>query len=171
MNEPAQVRRFTPPNTFRAKVPSTGGITLGEMQAAADEALSKLESESTDWMQADVEKLASHLSAAMKGDPSEVAEHVIAINKVTHDLKSLAGQFSYPMIGEVGTSLCDFINAEPDLANARLDVIRVHVDAIVVILANGLAGDGGEAGQSLLQALRKAVDKARSQQPETAPAP
>ncbi len=164
MNQSAPVRRFSPPNTFRAKVPSTGGISLEEMQEKADVALAKLETESTDWMQADVEKLAGHLAAANKAEPEAVAEHVTEINKVAHDLKSLAGQFSFPMIGEVGNSLCDFINSEPDLANARLDVIRVHVDAIVVILANGLAGDGGEAGKHLLAALHKAVNKARTQQ-------
>ncbi|MEQ9643144.1 MAG: hypothetical protein RIM84_24190 [Alphaproteobacteria bacterium] len=170
MSQPASVRRFTPPNNFRAKVPSTGGISLEEMQQAADIALAKLETESTEWMQADVEKLASHLAAATKAAPEDVAGHVNEINKVTHDLKSLAGQFSFPMIGHVGNSLCEFINGEPELGDTRLDVIRVHVDAIVVILANGLAGDGGEAGEHLLAALRKAVDKARAQQGEPATA-
>jgi outer membrane murein-binding lipoprotein Lpp len=162
---PAVVRRFTPPNTFRTKVPPTGGISLEQMQVAATEALTTLESESTDWMQADVEKLAGELAAAMR-DAAEAPKHVHEINKITHDLKSMAAQFSYPMIGQVGTSLCGFINEDPDRAAARLDVIRVHVDAVVVILANGLAGDGGPAGEHLLSALHKAVDKARRQHAE-----
>ena len=166
---PATVRRFTPPNNFRTKVPPTGGISLEEMQTAANEALAKLETESTDWMQSDVERLAGELSAAVQ-DGAEVGKHVHEINKITHDLKSMAAQFSYPMIGQVGTSLCSFISEDPDRAADRLDVIRVHVDAIVVILANGLAGDGGEAGEHLLSALHKAVDKARRQAAEAAAA-
>lgn len=162
---PAVVRRFTPPNNFRTKVPPTGGISLEQMQEAAKEALAKLESESTDWMQADVERLASELAAATR-DAAEAPKHVREINKITHDLKSMAAQFAYPMIGQVGTSLCGFINEDEDRAAERLDVIRVHVDAIVVILANGMAGDGGEAGEHLLGALTKAVDKARLQDTE-----
>jgi hypothetical protein len=164
MSETGTVRRFTPPNTFRAKVPSSGGVALEQMQAAADEALAKLQDQSHSWLQSDVEKLVGHLSgAAAAADGAAVAGHVKEISKITHDLKALAMQFEFPLISRVGHSLCDFIVDTPELAARRLDVIRVHVDAVVVILANGLSGEGGIAGTQLIDALERAVAKARAQ--------
>lgn len=164
MSETGTVRRFTPPNTFRAKVPASGGIALEQMQAAADEALAQLQGQSQNWLQEDVTKLVDHLAAAAAlEEPSGIAVHVKEISKVTHDLKALALQFEFPMINRIGQSLCDFIVGDPDLAVRRLDIVRVHVDAIVVVLANGLSGDGGSAGAHLIEALEKAVGKARAQ--------
>jgi len=72
--------------------------------------------------EAAAERLASELAAAVR-EPGEAPAHVHEINKITHDLKSMAAQFSYPMIGEVGASLCTFINEDSERAAQRLDVV------------------------------------------------
>lgn len=168
MSDTGTVRHFMPPNTLRAKVPARGGLSLEEMQAAAEEALSKLEADSANWLQDDVARLTRHLSEAAQADPEALAGHVREISKIVHDLKSIAAQFQFPLIQKVGQSLGDFITADFDLATRRLDVIRVHVDAVVVILSNELTGDGGKAGEGLIAGLTRAVEKARAGQPAPA---
>ena len=88
---------------------------------------------------------------------------------------ALSGRVGANIAAELGTMrVTEQIDALEALAYdpvAYLVVPRVLAGAVmfpmVVILANGLSGDGGDAGAHLLEALRKAGGKARAQQ-ETA---
>lgn len=81
------------------------------------------------------------------------------ISDLAFDIKGMGGTFGYPLLSHLAKSLKDFI-AKLGLPNlAQLEVISIHIDAMYVVLANGIHNQGGKAEQSLVKTLQAAVDK------------
>lgn len=160
MNEASKAQIITPPNLLRQKVSGSGPISQ-EMLDRADHALEGLSEQFDDLMAEAVDRL-TDLYRRGVDDPARRAALVREMFAVAHDLRGQAGTFDYALISRVGTSLCHFTDGVDSFDDRRYEVIRVHIDAMQVVLANSLRGDGGAMGQEIANGLEKAVQKVLS---------
>lgn len=74
-------------------------------------------------------------------------------------IKGLGGMFNFPLMTEIGKSLNDFVERKPELRKVQLEIVRLHIDALYVILANKIEGAGSERELQVISAFRIAVAK------------
>lgn len=63
------------------------------------------------------------------------------------------------MMTVVGDQLCKFIEKLEAVGGREAAVIQLHLDALKLVIAKGMKGDGGEQGRQLLQGLRGVIAK------------
>jgi HPt (histidine-containing phosphotransfer) domain-containing protein len=98
---------------------------------------------------------------AAEDDPLSRIFILTTIAELAFDIKGMGGTFGYPLLSQLAKSLKDFI-AELALPNeAQLEVISIHVDAMYVVLAQGVRGTSDKLQKDLLDNLSIAVSKVR----------
>lgn len=121
--------------------------------ARAEAALAGLSEDYLRWAEADATALAACL-ADLAAAPDRSAECMARLFRVAHDMKGQAGTFGYPLVTTVAARLCRLVAATSHPDGPALDHITAHVEALAAIIADRLAGDGGEAGRAILRRLR-----------------
>lgn len=81
------------------------------------------------------------------------------IAELAFDIKGMGGTFGYPLLSHLAKSLKDFIEKLGLPNEAQLEVISIHVDAMYVVLAQGIHSQGGKPEKALLETLQAAVSK------------
>lgn len=77
-----------------------------------------------------------------------------------HDLRGQGGSFGYPLLSEIGGSLCQFLEARDfQLIDGDKVVVHSHFDAAAAILTDEIAGDGDTVSQALVAGLLELVAK------------
>ncbi|MDA0241695.1 MAG: Hpt domain-containing protein [Proteobacteria bacterium] len=98
--------------------------------------------------------------AALSAKGSDNAAELIAVFEIAHEIKGQAGTFKFDLMTVVANQLCQFIDGLGGSSNRKaIEVVGLHVDALQMILAQNLKGDGGKAGQALIRGLRQVVEK------------
>ena len=95
----------------------------------------------------------------MNSDPAGARRHLEAIFQIAHDMKGQGGTFGYPLITRIGEQLCRFIEKVHDLGQHEVEVISLHVEAMVLVLHQRIKGDGGAVGSSLVGGLDQMLAK------------
>jgi chemotaxis protein histidine kinase CheA len=125
--------------------------------ARAEAAVASLSENYASLALADVAKARAALTAATD-DEAGRGRHVEAVFRVAHDLKGQGASFGFPLITRIGHSLCALTRDRARGYEAgHLDLARAHLDAIDLILAKGLKGDGGKLGAELVARLEQRV--------------
>jgi chemotaxis protein histidine kinase CheA len=142
---------FMPPNMLKAKM---GGTFMGLDMAAvkrAEAAMEELKVEFTNWMNADVERLArcrntyaAKLNDETKGD----------LYRASHDVKGQAVTFEFPFAARIASSLCKMLDAP---GNAPLKLVDAHVDAIRIVVARNMKDMGDPVSIALAKELEQRV--------------
>jgi hypothetical protein len=60
-------------------------------------------------------------------------------------------------VTRIGHSLCTLVRQERDFTDADLGVVQAHLDALRLILAKDIKGEGGEVGAKLAARLENMV--------------
>ena len=81
------------------------------------------------------------------------------IFRVAHEIKGQGGSFGYDLMTLIGNQLCHFVEELAEAGPSEVEVIGLHLDALKLVMAKQMRGDGGRAGQALLQGLEKVVSK------------
>lgn len=98
---------------------------------------------------------------AAEDDPLSRIFILTTISELAFDIKGMGGTFGYPLLSHLAKSLKDFI-AELALPNEQqLEVISIHVDAMYVVLAQGVRGTTEKLQKDLLENLSVAVTKVK----------
>lgn len=134
--------------------------TLDDKFAKAEAALKALGDQYLVSIEEDLGKITDCLAQASKA-PDGRKSHFDTIFAVAHDMKGQGATFGYPLLTEIGESLCRFIEASDPDAPATLEVVDAHIETVRVILGNKMAGESAE-GQAMLDAIKQAVSKAAS---------
>ena len=133
-------------------------VSEEDMLARAEAAVRELTSDYPGWAMADVEQLLQQIASippgAAREDPIVTSTH-----KKAHDMRGQGGSFGYPVITAIAESFCRFLNGLSTVDKKALEILAAHAKAMRVILANGLAGDGGPAGKKLIGELQAVVQK------------
>lgn len=112
------------------------------------------------WVQGDLERLQETFRAAEAADPSECREKLKEVFSIAHDVKGQGGSFNYHLMTTIGNQLCRFIEKLPDtVSQGQLEVVKVHIDALRLVIAQRLEGDGGSVGTKLVRGLDAAINK------------
>jgi HPt (histidine-containing phosphotransfer) domain-containing protein len=133
------------------------GGHMARMVARAEAAVADLARNYTAWASADVATCAVHLAAARAASGEGRTEHVRDIHAVAHNIKGQGSSFGYPLMTRLGQSLCQLTRRKPAFSDADLDLAQAHIDAMKLVLAKEIQGDGGELGQKLGARLEERV--------------
>ncbi len=150
---------INPPNNLQAKVPETGGPSMGEMVRVADEALQEIKDNYETFVRADLQKINDAISRASAA-PSAAADALEEICTIGHDIKGQAASLDYPLLTAIAQSLCRFISTSEPAALKGLDVITVHSQAMETVVTHRIRGKIRADGEKVLDALDAAVQKA-----------
>lgn len=150
------------PQTLRQKaVNFSDGLDLN----LSDEVRKRIETviaESADEFSNDVLEKLREMRAQVKAAESDSLSRIFiltTISELAFDIKGMGGTFGYPLLSQLAKSLKDFI-ATVGLPNeAQLHVISIHVDAMYVVLAQGIQGTSAQLQKDLLDNLSVAVRK------------
>jgi hypothetical protein len=104
----------------------------------------------------DLDRCATLLKTARE-NPAARASSVKDLYGIAHNIKGQGGSFGYPLVTRIGDSLCTLVRQERDFSDADLGVIQAHLDALRLILAKDIKGEGGEVGAKLAARLETMV--------------
>lgn len=151
---------ITPPNTLKDKVTySDTGVDLETLEKA-ENLITGMTGSYLEWVEEDLQKLQALYSKAVASTASRVSV-LKEIFELSHDMKGQGGSFGYPLITQIGKQLCNLLERIPGEPDSRhLDIIRVHIEAMRVVITQRITGDGGLIGSNLLGGLTAATKKA-----------
>lgn len=111
------------------------------------------------WTHDSVERLFALLENHSENGPDaqKWCDDVFAI---AHDIKGMGSSFGFPLMTEIGTTLCHYLKTRPKDTPASKPVVEAHAKAMKVVLDNSITGDGGEKGLMLTSRLRDIANTA-----------
>ena len=159
MGDDPKVEVITPPDTLKHKVKA--GMPGGgdeKVLERAEAVVAAMGGEFVHWAKKDLSSLQRALDG-LKAGTAEQKESLRTIFQISHDIKGQGGSFDYGLLTAIGDSLCRFIEEKDRAGAAEIDAIKLHVEALKLVLTDRLKGDGGDTGAKLLEGLRRVVDK------------
>ncbi len=154
-----QAQVINPPQTLQGKVEKGGpGAVDLEALAAAEDVIANLADDYMDWVREDLVKLEKAFETLQSGEGNamDILEEVF---QVSHDMKGQGGSFGYDLITAVGDHLCRLVEKMDSVGPREVEMVRIHIDAMRVIITKELKGDGGDEGRQLLMGLQLVGDK------------
>ena len=150
-----------PPSTLQAKVDKGGpGAVDMAALAKAEDVIANLADDYMNWVREDFERLEAAYNQLKAGE-GDVAENLDRVFQIAHDMKGQGGSFGYDLMTAIGDHLCRLIEKFDKAGPRELEMIRVHIDAMRVVITKELKGNGGDEGRALLMGLTLMVDKAK----------
>jgi hypothetical protein len=136
-----------------------GSRDLEAVLARAQAAVADLAKNFEESAVVDLDRCAGFLKAARE-DPDERVANVKEIYGIAHNLKGQGSSFGYPLITRIGQSLCQLTRPDRNFSDSDLGIVQAHLDAIRLILAKEIKGDGGDIGSKLAARLEALADQA-----------
>ena len=148
------------PTALRSKVKVGGpGAVDAEALARAEQIIADMADDYLEWVEEDlinIDEALDNLKAAKKKDRRE---HIKRIFQISHDIKGQGGSFGYDMMSRIGDQLCAFVESLESAGAAEVEVIELHIDAMKLIIANRMSGEGGEEAKKLFEDLKRVTEK------------
>ena len=155
--EKDHVEIFMPPHPIANKV------------TVADKPMSKAEFERTEanlranfgghymeWLKEDM----LHLERAFAGLTGEGARDALEQTRVrVHEMRAMGGTFDFSLVTAICDQMYRLVSELDEIERDRLAALKVHYDALKLVVAEDLRGDGGERGQAILIGLRQVYAK------------
>ncbi len=98
------------------------------------------------------------LQAEALATPEAAMAFIVETQAVSYAIKGLGGTLGYPLATAAAKSLNDFVHHRETLDTKGLDVIRVHVDALYLILAQPQSSDSATQ-RAVIDGLFQLSDK------------
>jgi HPt (histidine-containing phosphotransfer) domain-containing protein len=149
---------ITPPNPLRMAVSTASDKDKHDDPVArAEQALAKLSSEFSSWMDAECDRLdVARRDVKAKGFLKATRE---ALFHAAHDIKGEAATFGYPYVAASAESLCRLIEHTPDLSRIPHELIDQHVDAVRAIIREKARPDIAQIADALTARLCEVTDE------------
>ena len=156
-----EIQYFHPPNNLKQKQKMagvSGKVDAGWIEAAERSILTA----KFDYLTAageDLAKLQTAYDAAMR-EPANRVEHMKALYAMVQSIKGQGSSFGYPLMTAVGSQLARFIeDCGDELTDAQMEGVKVHVEALRLIMQQKMEGDGGPIGQKIVAGLGLVIKK------------
>ena len=111
------------------------------------------------WVQEDLSRLQSCFDRAVAAPSGDRGEPMRALFDVAYDMAGQGGFFGYPLITVIGNQLCGYISDHVIFSDAEMLALHLHIDAMRVVIAERLEGDGGRNRDVLIRGLRAILSK------------
>jgi chemotaxis protein histidine kinase CheA len=150
---------ITPPTSLKNKVRVGGpGAVDLETLERAEKVIAGMADSYIEWVKEDLNKIDAAF-AALVAAPEPRTTEVEALFQIAHDIKGQGGSFGYDLMTVIGNELCRLIERQDTIGTAEIEAIKVHVDAMKLVIQNKMNGDGGPNGQALVAGIRQVGDK------------
>ena len=150
---------INPPNTLKNKVREggPGAVDLATLERA-EWVIEQMADDYLDWVQEDLVRIETAYKgmAAASGARKSEAERVF---QVAHDIKGQGGSFGFDLMTVIANELCRLIERQDEFGDAEVKAIKVHIDAMKLVIQNRMKGDGGANGKALVDGIRMVGDK------------
>ena len=150
---------INPPNTLKSKVREggPGAVDLATLERA-ERVIEQMADSYLEWVQEDLVRMdaAYKALAAATGDRKAEAEQVF---QIAHDIKGQGGSFGYDLMSLIANELCRLIERQDKFGTGEVQAVKVHADAMKLVIQNRMKGDGGANGQALVAGIRQVGDK------------
>ena len=152
-----------PPNRIREKLGLAEGETGFSINPEAIQRAEKYVHEAgfdyvaiaiDDW-----EELHNLIDHAITQQPSVESSTIANINRIAHDMKGQAGAFGYDYLTEIAEYLEHFTRPLKHPNPKQLAIIKAHIDAIHMVIAQKIMTDDHPLTHELKQSLRLAIEK------------
>ena len=118
-------------------------VTEADLIARGHAVLVRAADDGLDWAEDDIAALQALLDAP----------NAAAIWRRAYDLRGNGGTFGWPLVTDVATLVCRYVDRQGEHADAR--TLQALTGALLVVFTEGLKGDAGEAGRELIAALQR----------------
>ncbi|KJS34831.1 MAG: hypothetical protein VR70_16860 [Rhodospirillaceae bacterium BRH_c57] len=148
-----------PPNHVKDKVSVTSnGIDFDTLEKA-EQLIAGMQDSYLEWVDEDLRKLQA-LEAQLDGAGPRL-QVFKDIYSISHDVKGQGGSFDYPLMTVIGNHLCRYIERLGDVepSDKNVGVVKVHISALRLVIAQRMSGDGGKMGDNLIRGLEAAINK------------
>lgn len=154
-----QAQVINPPQTLQSKVEKGGpGAVDLDALAKAEDVIANLADDYLDWVKEDLVRLEKAYEQLKSGE-GDIKENLDSVFQVAHDMKGQGGSFGYDLMTAIGDQLCRLVEKMDKVGPREVNMVRVHIDAMRVIIMKDLKGDGGDEGRQLLMGLTLVGDK------------
>jgi len=152
MSKQQPIEIFMPPNMLKAKV-GIGGIDSSALKRA-EAAMEELKSEFAEWIVEDVNRLVQRRDFyQLRNNEDSLAD----LYRASHDLRGQASTFDFPLVARVAASLCKLTDDTTAGLELPLALINAHVDAIKVIVRDGIKDPNNEMATVLAGEMERQV--------------
>ena len=155
------IKYITPPNDLRQKQ-KVAGVSSKLDAAWVEAAERQIVAAKFDYEEAVGEDLAEMHSAYEKAlnEPDSRVEHIQRLYGIIQTVKGQGSSFGYPLISAIGAQLARFIEDQGDeLTDAQMEVVKVHVEAIRLVMQQKMEGEGGAVGKKIVGGLGLVIKK------------
>lgn len=150
---------ITPPTSLKNKVREGGpGAVDLETLERAEKVIADMADSYLEWVQEDLKKLDDCYKDMQVAEPPR-ADAAEGLFQVAHDIKGQGGSFGYDLMTVIGNELCRLLERQQSFDSAELQAIKVHIDAMKLVIQNKMTGDGGANGKALVAGIRQVGDK------------
>lgn len=150
---------INPPNTLKSKVREggPGAVDLATLERA-ESVIAEMADSYLEWVQEDLKRIdeAYKRLAEASGERTKEAEDVF---QIAHDIKGQGGSFGYDLMTLIANELCRLIERQDGFGAPEVQAVKVHIDAMKLVIQNRMKGDGGKNGQALVDGIRQVGDK------------
>ena len=153
MDDEPKAEVITPPDTLKKKVKASGpgAVDLGTLERA-EAVIADMTDTYVEWAAKDVAKIHQALEN-LKAEKKDRKGALARIFQLSHDMKGQGGSFGYTLMTILGGTLCNFVENLEDAGPAEVEVIQLHINAMDLVIAKQMKGDGGKEGVQLLKGL------------------
>lgn len=157
---PSAPQIIRPPQTLQGKVDKGGpGAVDLDALARAEEVIANLADDYLDWVREDFVRLEAAYDVLVSGNGDDAA-NLEALFQIAHDMKGQGGSFGYDLMTAIGDHMCRLLEKVDKAGPIEIQMIRLHIDAMRVVITKELKGDGGAEGRQLMMGLALVGDKA-----------
>ncbi len=150
---------FNPPNALKDKVGTSGpGVIDLEALEKAEKVIVSMADSYLDSVVDDFRKIdeAFEKLEAATGDRKE---ELMGVFQTALILKGQGGSFGYDLMTTIGNELCRLIEKLEKAGPKEVEAIKLHIDAMKLVIGNDIKGTGGDAGEKMLTGLQQVCDK------------
>lgn len=153
MDDEPKAEVITPPNNLKKKVKTggSGAVDLDTLKRA-EAVITDMTDNYVEWAVKDLAKIHQALEN-LKAEKKDRKDALSQIFQLSHDMKGQGGSFGYTLMTILGGNLCDFVDKLENAGSAEIEVIQLHINAMGLVIAKEMKGDGGETGAQLLKGL------------------
>ena len=150
---------INPPNALKQKV-GTGGAGAVDLEALerAEQVISGMTDSYLEWVVDDLEKIEQAYATLVSASGDKKAE-MNGVFQVSHDIKGQGGSFGYDLMTAIGNELCRLIEKADKIGAGEVTAVKLHIDAMKLVIAEDLKGTGGTEGEKMLSGLQQVCDK------------
>lgn len=146
------VEVITPVSSLADKIQRREGEGAEALFEAADAAIESQAIGYLGRLRSDLTEVKSAIDIALAADDRRDAA-VDRLFALIHNMKGQGTTFGYPLVSQIGALTCSILQRSQPADEARLRIVKAHIDALSIVIEHNLAGNGGSLGAKLVERL------------------